>query len=510
MMTIDFWTDAISKFGTFLTSIFLFCKAGNLRPSTIIMMLSAFWCLAWAILDAFNIPWMPFILVRSAFCAATIFFLWILFKEKLDTAVSAFLLSYGISYVFHSIAFLIIGFTFAPFLSTGLSSYSLINFNQPIYLLLYTLIAVLQILIAFLFFKIRRFKLGFPFLSGRYTVATALIITGIVLALASLVAAQEGNFGTYRIFVPLAAGIIIVGVGIYIWIKRSMKIFQRKRAWEHNEELYLQEKEELNSKLEYYKEMHETVMAANHRMMHRQAMTERSVLKLMEKMRDFDITAEFSEELGVMMNEIRNLSGEYVEEVGEKVFKKLPSTNIKTVDDMFAFFAERFADNGIDFSLKINGSIIYMVENVITRGKLETMIGDHLQDALVAVKASDGDTRSVLAMLGEVEDCYEFSVQDSGIPFEPDTLVRLGKERVTTKEDGVGIGFMTTFATMRECGASLVIHENTPASDFSKTITIRFDRKQQYVIETYRPNDFPESDRYVIIDHKREMAEAAQ
>ena len=135
------------------------------------------------------------------------------------------------------------------------------------------------------------------------------------------------------------------------------------------------------------------------------------------------------------------------------------------------------------------------------KNKLETMIGDHLQDALIAANASNRTIRSVLAMIGEAGNCYEFSVQDSGIPFEVDTLVRLGTERITTRADegGNGIGFMKTFETMRECGASLIITEKEPGSSFSKIVTIRFDGENRYIIETYRPSDFPESDRYTVI-----------
>jgi len=169
---------------------------------------------------------------------------------------------------------------------------------------------------------------------------------------------------------------------------------------------------------------------------------------------------------------------------------------------MFGLFAQRFRDNDIMFKLNVTGSIIYMTENTIEQGKLETMIGDHLQDALIAVKASKNSMRSVMAVIGEAGDYYELTILDSGIPFETDTLARLGIERVTTHADegGSGVGFMKTFETMRECGASLIITENR-GGVFSKSVTIRFDGENQYIIETYRPSDFPASDRYTIIEN---------
>ena len=182
----------------------------------------------------------------------------------------------------------------------------------------------------------------------------------------------------------------------------------------------------------------------------------------------------------------------------------MPPAKVKEVAYMFELFARKFADNKINFSLKVNGSIPYMVEHVIVKGKLETMIGDHLQDALIAVNASDNPNRSVLAVIGLVGEHYEFTVFDSGIPFEIDTLVRLGNERITTHSatGGSGIGFMTTFETMREYGASLVIDEKEPSSaNYSKSITIRFDSKNQYIIKTYRAGSIPASDRYLVISN---------
>ena len=70
-------------------------------------------------------------------------------------------------------------------------------------------------------------------------------------------------------------------------------MFQRKRAWERSEELYLQEKEELSRELAHYKEMHETVRVANHKMMHRQAAAERCVLRLSEKALEYGLPADF-------------------------------------------------------------------------------------------------------------------------------------------------------------------------------------------------------------------------
>ena len=186
-----------------------------------------------------------------------------------------------------------------------------------------------------------------------------------------------------------------------------------------------------------------------------------------------------------------------------KIEKPLPSSNINGIDDMFSYFSKKYSSNNISFNLKIDGSIPYFVENIIDQSDLETMIGDFLENALIAVNASNKAFRSVLAIIGVSESYYEFTVFDSGIPFEPDTLVRLGKERVTTHSDtgGSGIGFMTTFETMKKYGASLIIKEKTPSeSNCTKSITVRFDGENRYTVESFRFGDiFKHEEQYTAI-----------
>jgi len=420
----------------------------------------------------------------------------------MDTAVSAFLLSFGISYFLYFIVILPISFIFVPFLSAGYDVYSYVEFNEPIYLLFYTLVASFQFLLAYLFFKIRRFKNGFPFIFEKYTIIIVLIATGIILTIVSLFTTPRDSYENTYIILSLIVGVIIVGVGIYIWIRRSIKLFVKKQGITQNEELHQQEMDELRRELQRYKDNHETVRAANHNIVHRLTTAERTVLRLLEIVREYELPAETCEELTILLTDIRNMLEEYMAEVDRaKVNIKLPSTNIQMIDDLFELFAERFKNNGIDFNLKVNGSIIHMTDTMIAKSKLETLIGDHLQDALVAVNASKTPVRNVLAMIGAAGGCYEFSVHDSGIPFDLDTLTRLGTERVTTHGDkgGSGVGFMKTFETMRECRASLIITEKEPGSGFSKIVTIRFDNENKYIIETYRPDEFPPSDRYSVI-----------
>jgi hypothetical protein len=429
---------------------------------------------------------------------ASIVFALILTKKRLDTVISAYLLAFGVSYVLYYISLLLFGLVFMPFLSVGHEVGTPIDFNQPPFLLGYTLVVVFQFFLAVLLFRIRRFRNGFPFLFKRYAVAVALISVGAILAFVTGVQVITVAEDAYAIYL-LAFGILIIGIGIHIWIRRGISMFQWKNIMIRNVELLEEAVATEKEKNRLLTEKLEAASAANHKMQRRFESLERIVAR---QTANVEIIEGF-----VTIDDVKKLHKEYQADLGRvKGEKPLPSTKIKELDYMFEHYAAKYANANIEFKLKVNGSIPYMVENVIDQSKLETMVGDHLQNALIAVNASDNSFRNVFVGIGLTGDCYELMVSDSGIPFEVNILTRLGSECVTTysTEGGSGIGFMTTFETLQEIGASLTIHEKQPSTaDDTKSIKIRFDGKGQYIIETYRSDEFPPSDRYKVIAHDK-------
>jgi signal transduction histidine kinase len=336
------------------------------------------------------------------------------------------------------------------------------------------------------------------------SIIVALIIAGIVLMLntwgKSIIEIEDA-------YVPdfLVAGILITSIGLFLWIRRGIKASYLRWAKDHNDELYKKEIAEKDKEIQRLTELSDTLRTANHNIIHRLAALEKGYITTMDKLTKSGLSMEISEDLAISAEDVRRTMRDYMKDAGRNgIVKSLPTTKIKMLDDIFSLFAERCKENHIEFNLIVNASIPYMVEKIIDQTKLEIMIGDHLQDALVAVKLSDNLFRNILLTLGLMEKHYALTIFDSGIPFEAETLTRLGTEYVTTHLDsgGSGRGFMKTFATMREYGASLIICEREPgAAGHSKSITIKFDGQNQYIIETYRPESFPQSLRYIVKRH---------
>lgn len=172
---------------------------------------------------------------------------------------------------------------------------------------------------------------------------------------------------------------------------------------------------------------------------------------------------------------------------------KLHETNISEIDDMLSYMQSECSKSGIDFQIQLSGNICYMINNYINKEKLEILLADHIKNAIIAINHTKTRNKSILLRLGMIEGIYSVYVYDSGIEFEVETLANLGEKPCTTHVNtgGTGIGFMNTFDTLRKYQASILICEyGRPCQDnFTKCIQIKFDKKNEFRICSYRVNE---------------------
>jgi len=447
----------------------------------------------WAFLRVFVPPWIPEPLIRPFTCIAFIFIIRILTKTKFETVVSAYLFSYGISYSILFLATGIVGLASVPFVFSGNADSQVYDINHIIFLLGVVIIIATELAASYLLFRVKRFRNGFPLLFDKHAVVITLITTGIILFSVTIVTAPNEVSIDPIYFLSAVIGVIAIGIGVIVWVRKRIKELLMKKMKERSVEILEKELAHREDEIRRLTMQSDTMRVANHKVIHRLTVLESSVCALIQVIQDNDISSKVREELSIVADDIKRLSQEYQKGIEQiKVNIPLTTTKIKMIDDMFKYFSKLFADNEIGFNLKVNGSILYMIEHIISQSQLETMIGDLLGNARVAVDAGDNSFRSIFVILGLVDNCYELSVLDSGIPFEPDTLMRLGKGYVTTNANhgGSGIGFMTTFETARGCRGSIIIREMTPhGADFTKSVTVRFDDKNDYIVQTPRADE---------------------
>ena len=173
-----------------ISSVYVFAKSIQYIAIINQKIATVVWCLLWSFLYAcvaIEIFSIPLSLFRPIMCLTTTCFVFLLTRKKLETVVSAYLLSFGFSLVLYYIAMIPGSVITALFARGEHIEGTPLDFNQPIFLVSYTMVAILQIVLSFFLFRIKRFRKGFPFIFKRYTIVAALFFTGIILILVTWV-----------------------------------------------------------------------------------------------------------------------------------------------------------------------------------------------------------------------------------------------------------------------------------------------------------------------------------
>lgn len=274
---------------------------------------------------------------------------------------------------------------------------------------------------------------------------------------------------------------------MFITIQKSLQLYYKQK-------ILIQDLNETKAELESKKKEIEELEKENleysktsHSIAHKQ--------KLLEyKLKELLLKNEFAEDMDIK-DEINNLT----KEIRTKTLEiELAKTNINKIDDILKYMQSECIKEKIDFQLQLNGDIYYMINNCISEEELQILLADHIKNAIIAIKHTDNINKSILVRLGLIEGIYSVYIYDSGIEFNKETLVKLGKEPASTHldEGGTGMGFMNTFDTLKKHKASMCIDEfNKPSKDnFTKVIKIIFDGKGEYKVVTYRYEEIKKVD----------------
>lgn len=359
-----------------------------------------------------------------------------------------------------------------------------IDYKNPVSLVI---IPVIMVTMYYFIQKTKRLKNGINFLNNVEKIEKIGKVSNIGVAIIIVIfEIMQDNSNTL-----LNTTVIVTALFIFCyiinWVQENVTKHYKKNMRDRTISVQKAEIDEQTKLLEEVEAENLKLATAVHKYNHRLSSLELA----MKSAISHNLNTEFADELSVMLKDTEDLSNSFAKEcdVAKCI---LPLTNVPSIDNMFKYMQDEASKCNINFDLKINESINDLIDNIIPKDMFETLLGDHLRDAIIAVNASDNSYKSILTTLGLVDGCYELSVYDTGIEFQIDTLLKLGKEQVTTHKDsgGSGIGFMTTFETLKTTKASLVIEEYSPeTTNYTKSVSIRFDGKNQYRIYSYRADD---------------------
>lgn len=350
------------------------------------------------------------------------------------------------------------------------------------------IICIVSVSINILLLKTKRLKNGIRFFEKTENFGIGIIIFGFIF-LISLIGFDnskiDGIDAIIKLVILVAFCISISGFGLYLWIRKGITKHYREKLQLKSELYYKEQLEQKEQEIEKLNHSNEYLAKIVHRDNHLMSALDSSINAYFES-GDKD----FKDDI---LRKIQTLEIERAELINneQRDSKILPSTGNTLIDGAVNNLYIKAAAHGIDFDLSVSAIVDEVIGKYISQTDLQTLICDHIKDAIIAVDAKNENNSKILVELSMENDNYTITIFDSGVDFEIDTLAKLGKERVTTHADngGSGIGFMTTFETLRKSYASLIITEFANKTPFSKSVSIRFDGNTTFIIQSYRKEE---------------------
>lgn len=338
------------------------------------------------------------------------------------------------------------------------------------------IIIIMHVIVLWKLLKIKKLKYGLSFLKrdeeNEYldvlilNVSVTILFATILMVNSNIVLAMDTTLG-----------IIMSTIIMFITIQKSLQLYYKQKLLIKELEETKKEREEIKKDRDNVEKENLEISKKRHTIIHKQKILEHKIEQLAMK------SEIGKDEIGEVTERIKEIKTQ----ISEKKEEIEPSkTGIAKIDDVIKYMQTECIKSNIEFELQIIGNIYHMTNNLIEVEDLETILADHITNAIIAINHTNNINRGILVRLGEIEGIYSIYIYDTGIEFEQETLSKLGKEPSTThaSEGGTGMGFMNTFDTLRKYKASLIIKQigKPNAENFTKAIIIKFDQRCEFKI----------------------------
>lgn len=347
------------------------------------------------------------------------------------------------------------------------------------------LIAVIQILLGILFMRIKRFKNGFSFFKEKNHSDIGLIFSSAVLFITIIL--NNKNYISQSMLPPFFLALLILFTGIFMWIKRSINQKYLDKLNKKELEKYRTELKQKEEEIDNLTSSNTALAKIVHRDNHLVTTLNHTITKHLNS--NENNTSKLLREILTMLNERSELVLE--EQLSNKI---LPTTDISIIDGTLSTVLTSCISHKINFDVTIQCKPTYIVNKLISQTNLQTLLCDHLKDAIISIISSDIANGNISLNFAMLNGIYEITIKDNGCEFSIDTLQKLGLQSVTTHKDtgGTGMGFLTTFKTLKDCNASIIITEYKAQNPYSKSIAFSFDGNSSFIINSYRYNQLKE------------------
>lgn len=190
----------------------------------------------------------------------------------------------------------------------------------------------------------------------------------------------------------------------------------------------------------------------------------------------------------LLLEELQNLS-----ENRHNILSSLLSTETESLstgniplDALLNYMNKRIASLHGNFTVSISQPALSQLSEIVSVDDIVHLLADLIENAIISL--SDCPSRDIKLQVYQYGKYPFIELSDSGIPFEISILAGLGIRAATTHTEtgGTGIGLMDVWEIKNRYRASLHITEYEAPCPFQKKITLLFDRRNQYLIYTWR------------------------
>ncbi|MDD3139133.1 MAG: hypothetical protein PHX08_09195 [Lachnospiraceae bacterium] len=177
------------------------------------------------------------------------------------------------------------------------------------------------------------------------------------------------------------------------------------------------------------------------------------------------------------------------EDMEEKLYM---STGVQILDELIAAYGKEAARKDITFDMYIGTSVDKALkEKNVSAIDFVRTVGDLTRNAFRAIERGKKQEGAILLTMGDVDDIFELDVYDNGVPFSTEVLEKLGEKGNT--EGGTGYGLADVLNCLEGYQCSFKIEEFDQEDEFTKGISIFWDRKNARMIETDRNLDLSDT-----------------
>ena len=399
-------------------------------------------------------------------------------KKTISLSLIALIISESIHYIFLLLVALLMGLSVAPFFYG--------RYDLP-YVTIQLSGGIIELLFLFLLFKIKRLRRGMPFLYQIGSSATGFILSCFILLIITIINFYDTIPTTQFVFLLIA--LFLIGLLLYCWWRFRITRDYREKLRQAELKALQNELKEKDNRIRELEENNDSLAKIIHKDNKLIPAMELAVCEYLEEEATDGDTRKKGEQLASglksMAQERKGTLNSYRHDE-----HALPTTGVCVLDALFTYMQQRALAQNINFSLHITGDIVKITEDIISGEDLSHLLADLLENAMIAI--GNNEVRSLSAYLCHNEDSCTIEISDSGNAFDVQLFEDFGQTRHTTHKDsgGSGIGLMDIWKIKKQYRASLHIIEYTPGTSiFTKKIALVFDRKNHYLIQTYRRNE---------------------